>query len=258
MDCDRPLSLDGIWKGYSRGEQWTQVLANASLAVDAGAIVALTGSRLGGKTTLLKIAAGMERPDEGTVSLGAFALTDSRDGERSERLGREIVWIDRDGPRLNLEVSEFVGLPLALHGLGGRRARQEAARALGRVGAQKCIGRCWGELSNWQRVLVSLARAFAESPRVVIIDDLLDALGGSGTEEAAALLRSLIDASEPRCGALMSASDIDSAMFADQVWSITAKHSLKLMAGTRSEGRVIPFPGADSKTAGGPLGVGSS
>jgi ABC-type nitrate/sulfonate/bicarbonate transport system ATPase subunit len=92
-------------------------------------------------------------------------------------------------------------------------------------------------------VLVGLARAFAGSPRVVVIDDLLDALGGRATEEASDLLRSLVEESEPRCGVLMSASDMESAMFGDRVWSLTRKGTLKALSGQPSDDAdVIPFP----------------
>lgn len=252
------LRIEGIWKRHSRGAQWTEVLENVSLGVRPGEVVAVTGSRFEGKTTLLKIAAGMERPDKGAVWLGDLELTGLADGERSRLLGREVVWIDRDGPGLNVEVSKFVGFPVALHGRGRRRAKQEAGHALERVGARRCMGRRWGELSNWQRVLVGLARAFVGSPRVVIVDDLLDALGGRATEEVSDLLRSLMEACEPRCGVLMSVSDVESAMYADRVWSITAKRRLKLMAGRQTDGKVIPLPDRDGTRSGGSFGVGCS
>lgn len=140
-----PLTIDGVWKGYPRGAQWTEVLANVTLKVERGEVVAVTGARLEGKTTLLTIAAGMERPDKGNVSLCGHVSTDCRDGERSRMLGHEVVWLDRDGPGLNVEVSRFVGFPLALHGRGRRQAGREAARMLERVGARKCQGRCWGD-----------------------------------------------------------------------------------------------------------------
>ena len=123
--------------------------------------------------------------------VGWGELSGLRDRSRTRLLGHEIVWIDRDGPELEVEVSRFVGWPLALHGRGRREAERVAAQALERVGARECMGRRWGELSNWQRVLVGLARAFAGSPRVVVIDDLLDALGARATEEASDLLRAL-------------------------------------------------------------------
>jgi predicted ABC-type transport system involved in lysophospholipase L1 biosynthesis ATPase subunit len=237
------LGVEGVRKGYSRGGRWLGVLSGVSFGVGAGEVVAVVGLRLEGKTTLLKVAAGMERPDEGCVSLDGVSLSGLRDRSRTRLLGHEIVWIDREGPELGVEVSRFVGWPLALHGHGRREAERVAAQALERVGARECMGRRWGELSNWQRVLVGLARAFAGSPRVVVIDDLLDALGPRATQEASDLLRGLIEESEPRCGVLMSASDTESAMFADWVWSITRKGTLKALSVPPSDdAEVIPFP----------------
>jgi ABC-type multidrug transport system ATPase subunit len=237
------LSIEGVWKGFSRGGQWTRALENVSFEIRPGEVVAIVGGRLAGKTTLLRIAAGMERPDRGEVSLGSQGLAGLPDRSRTRLLGHQIVWVNRDGPGLELEVSRFVGWPLALHGRGRKQAEQIAAQMLERVGARECIGRRWGELSDGQRVLVGLARGFAGSPRVLIIDDLLDALGSRGTEAASDLLRALVEESKPRCGVLMSVSDMESAMFADQVFSLTRKGTLKLMsAAPAGPGEVIPFP----------------
>jgi hypothetical protein len=79
---------------------------------------------------------------------------------------------------------------------------------------------------------------------VVVIDDPLDALGEPATEKASDLLRSLVEASEPRCGVLMSVSDIESALFADRVLTITSKGSLKPLSGRLTDaGEVIPLRG---------------
>lgn len=250
------LVVEGVWKGFSRGGHWAAVLAGVSFEVAGGEVVAVVGSRLEGKTTLLRVAAGMERPDRGRVLLDGRVLGGLSDRSRTRLLGHEIVWVDREGPELGLEVSKFVGWPLVLHGGGRREADQLAARALERVGAGECMGRRWGDLSNWQRVLVGLARAFAGSPRVVVIDDLLDALGGRAAQEASDLLRSLVEA-ERGCGVLMSASDMESAVFADRVLSFTREGALKQMSGRAAgEGHVIPFPTQGQSR--GSRGVGSS
>jgi predicted ABC-type transport system involved in lysophospholipase L1 biosynthesis ATPase subunit len=248
------LSLQHVRKAYSRGDEQASVLADVSFAVGSGEIVAIVGGRLAGKTTLLRIAAGMEEPDEGSVSLGGRNLGELRERSRSRLLGREILWIDRDGPRRNMEVSKFVGWPLALHGRGRRHAERAAVRALERVGAGECVGRRWRELSDWQRVLVGLARAFAGSPRVVIVDNLLDALGSRDGEEASKLLDALIEESEPRCGVLLSVSDIPSAtaIAADREFSLTREGTLKQLSsgwsaddpddGGGGDADVIPLP----------------
>lgn len=237
------LSVEGVWKGFSCDGRWTGVLEDVSFHVGRGEIVAIGGGRLSGKTTLLKIAAGIERPDRGEVALGSQRLAGLREQAWARLLGHEIVWVDRAGPKTPVEISRFVGWPQALHGRGRKGSEQLAAQALDRVGAKDCIGRRWAELSNWQKVLVGLARGFAGTPRVVIIDDLLDALGGRDTEEASDLLRSLVEESEPRCGVLMSASEEETAIFADQEYSLTRKGRLKLLSGRPSGGAdVKPFP----------------
>jgi putative ABC transport system ATP-binding protein len=229
------LTVDGVCKRFSRGDQWMDVLTDVSFEVGRGEIVAVVGRRLEGKTTVLRVAAGMESPDKGTVSLGDQELT-------ARLLGREVVWVDRDGPALDAEVSVLVGGPLASQGCGRHEVQPMAAQMLERVGARECIGRRWGELLNWQRVLVGLARGFVGSPQLVVIDDLLDALDGRETEEASDLLRSLVEESEHRCGVLMSASDFESAIFADRVGSFARKGKLRLRGQPEGDARIIPFP----------------
>ncbi|MGA9313868.1 MAG: ATP-binding cassette domain-containing protein [Solirubrobacteraceae bacterium] len=230
------LSLEGMEKGYARGSEWVPVLSDVSLEVIRGEIVAVVGGRLEGKTTLLKIAAGMEQADHGTISLEGCALPDLVDRPR------EVRWIGRDGPGLEVQVSEFVGWPLARGGRGRRRAEAAARQMLERVGALECLDLHWSQLSNRQRVLVGLAQVFLGNPKVIVIDDLLDALGEPTTEEVSDLLRALVDQGEPRCGVLMSVSDLESAMFADRVLAITGKRSLKLLSGRLTdEGEVIPL-----------------
>jgi ABC-type nitrate/sulfonate/bicarbonate transport system ATPase subunit len=231
------LSVERVTKGYSRGGEWVPVLADVSLEILPGEIVAVIGGRLDGKTTLLKIVAGMECPDRGSVLLGEQALSKLVDRPR------EVRWVDREGPGLEVVVSEFVGWPLALNGRGRLRAERAARRMLERVGVPECAGRRWGELSNWQRVLVGLARGFIGTPKVTVIDDLLDALGEPASEGASDLLRSLVEESELRCGVLMSVSDVESAMFADRVLSITGKGSLRPISGRlTNEGEVVQMP----------------
>jgi putative ABC transport system ATP-binding protein len=240
---DELLALRGVAKGYRRGGRWLRVLSDVSLQVDSGEIVAVAGSRGEGKTTLLKIAAGLELPDAGEVHLGNVDLVRSSDEERSRHLGNEISWVHRDGTGLRFEVLDYVGLPLAI----GRRRRRRAVAALAmqaleRVGAADCAHQRWEELSNWERVLVAFARGAIGKPRLMVVDDVVDGLGMRRTREAGELLSSLVR--ELGCGVLMSVSDLEAALMADRVWSFE-RGGLKLMSDqTRTQADIIDFPGS--------------
>lgn len=237
------LALRGVTKGYRRGGRWLRVLSDISLQVDSGEIVAVAGSRGEGKTTLLKVAAGLELPDAGEVHLGNVDLVRSSDEERSRHLGNEISWVHRDGTGLRFEVLDYVGLPLAI----GRRRRRRAVEALAmqaleRVGATDCAHQRWEELSNWERVLVAFARGAIGEPRLMVVDDVVDGLGMRRTREAGELLSSLVR--ELGCGVLMSVSDLEAALVADRVWSFE-RGGLKLMSDqTRTQADIIDFPGS--------------
>ncbi len=237
------LALRGVAKGYRRGGRWLRVLSDVSLDVDSGEIVAVAGSRGEGKTTLLKIAAGLEVPDAGEVLLGNVDLARCSDGERSRHLGGEISWVHRDGTGLRFEALDYVGLPLAI----GRRRRRRAVEALAmqaleRVGAADCAHQRWEELSNWERVLVAFARGMIGEPRLMVVDDVVDGLGMRRTREAGEMLGSLVR--ELGCGVLMSVSDLEAALVADRVWSFE-RGGLKLMSDqTRTQADIIDFPGS--------------
>ncbi len=236
------LSLRGVGKGYRRGGRWLRVLVDVSLEVDSGELVAVVGSRGEGKTSLLKIAAGLELPDAGEVCLGKVDLARCSDEERSRQLGAEIAWVHREGTGVKFEVVDYVGLPLAMgRGRGRRGAEGLAMEALERVGAADCAHQRWEELSNWERVLVGFARGVVGKPRLMVVDDMIDGLGMRKTREAGELLRSLMG--ELGCGVLMSASDLEVALAADRVWSFE-RGRLKLLSDqTRTHADVIDFPG---------------
>jgi ABC-type lipoprotein export system ATPase subunit len=236
------LALRSVGKGYRRGGRWLRVLVDVSLEVGAGELVAVVGARGEGKTTLLKIAAGLELPDAGEVCLGSLDLACCSDVQRSRQLGIEIAWVHREGTGVKFEVLDYVGLPLAMgRGRGRRGAEGRAMEALERVGAADCAHQRWEELSNWERVLVGFARGAVGEPRLMVVDNVIEGLGMRRTREAGELLRSLIG--ELGCGVLMSASDLEVALVADRVWSIERGRMKLLSDQTRTHADIIDFPG---------------
>jgi len=156
--------------------------------------------------------------------------------------GRAIRWVRRAGTGVSLDVLDYVGLPLAV-GRGWRSGEPErlALAALERVGAADCAGLCWDDLSNWERVLVAFARGIVGSPRLLLVDDVMDGLGMRRTRQAGELLCSLV--AELECGVLMSASDLEATLFADRVLYFERGGLVAMSAEGSFEADVIDFPG---------------
>jgi D-methionine transport system ATP-binding protein len=247
------LQVQRVSKGYLRGS-FVEVLRDVSLEVPSGEVVGVIGRRLGGKSTLLQIAAGLEEPDEGTVTLAGRPVrvqsrrsfrewwAARRAGSTDPVLGHDMVLVTRDGPHQELEVGKYVGGPLAVRGSHRREVQRIAGAALERVGASDCVGRCWGDLSNYQRALVGLARAFAGSPQLVIFDDLLDAHDPRDTETLSDILHTLLEESHGGCGVLLSAGYYETAVvLAHRVCSINQHHELEHASGPRPDAPSAPI-----------------
>ncbi|MDP4026468.1 ABC transporter ATP-binding protein [Methylobacterium sp. NEAU 140] len=157
------LTVDALSKTYADG---TQALSGIGLSVAPGEIVALIGGSGCGKTTLLRLIAGLDRASAGRVQV---------DGE-TIREPHPSVGVVFQEPRLLpwLTVADNVGFGLADVGRAERRAR--VVRALERIGLSE-YGRRWPrELSGGQQQRVAIARAFVPQPRVLLLDEPFSAL----------------------------------------------------------------------------------
>src|SRR5215212_7555832 len=157
------LRLEHLSKTYADGNR---ALADVTLGVDEAEIVALVGGSGCGKTTLLRLIAGLDRASAGAISL---------DGERISE-PHPAVGIVFQEPRLLpwLSVAHNVGFGLAERPSAERRAR--VAHALEKVGLAGYAGRWPRELSGGQQQRVAIARAFVAEPKVLLLDEPFSAL----------------------------------------------------------------------------------
>ena len=233
------LSLSGVCKSYWRGSQEVAVLADVSLEVHAGEIVAIWGQRAAGKTTLATVAAGLETPDRGSVIFDGIDLSRAPHGG-AELRHQQIGWMQRIGPQskeLRL-VIDYVALPLlARH--SPRVARRHASAMLKHLGVADCAGEGCEALTDGERTLVAVAHALVRDPRLLIADDPTANLNVLQREEVTALLRRA--ANEHGLGVLMTVPDMPQMAYADRVGSLSEGHLT--LSGPRDRGNVIDFPG---------------
>jgi ABC-type cobalamin/Fe3+-siderophores transport system ATPase subunit len=234
------LSLRGVRLRYGRGVRHVvRVLEGVSLTVWAGEVVCVLAQRAEGKTTLLRVAAAMQRPSGGRVLFGGVDVWAMADERRAELLAGEIGWVARAAPELDVPVLEHVAMP-ALDGDGQRRARARAGRALQRVGAAECADCVWGDLGDRDRALVALARGIVREPRLLAVDDLTVALGLREADEVLRLLHSLAD--DGGLGVLASVSDARETRWSDRIATLSGGELLTPSVPRRAGGNVVAFP----------------
>lgn len=249
------LVLRGVWLSYPRGRRHVvRVLRDVSLEVHPGEVVAVLAQRAQGKTSLLRVAAGMERPDRGTVSFAGEDMWRSQ-GVRGRRVLRRrhrirplsvpIVLIRPVAPEVDVPVGEGIALPLT--GAHGRRpARELAERALREMGAGECTQRRWDDLSDGERARVAIAQGISRDPKVLLVDDLTATLGLGDTEEIAMLLHSL--AAERGLGVLMGVGDARATRWSDRLATLAGgalmlEPSSHAQTPAREYPNVVEFPG---------------
>jgi predicted ABC-type transport system involved in lysophospholipase L1 biosynthesis ATPase subunit len=235
------LSLRGVCLSFPRGRRHVvRVLADASLEVDTGEVVAVLAQRAQGKTSLLRIAAGIERPDRGEVYFEGEDLWGFSERRRSRLLGGQIGWVGPAVPDLDMPMLTNVALPL-FTAYGKREAYERAKTALARVGAQECAKQFWGSLADWERALVAVAQGIAREPKLLLVDDLTISLGLGEADDVTRLLDTL--AKELGFAVLMSVSDASATGWSGRIATLGGGELLESPRPPEELGNIIDFPG---------------
>lgn len=166
-------------------------IENVSLEVDRGEVVSLMGPNGAGKSTVLRLVLGLDRPDEGTVTLAPDMVI----GFMPQRIG-----ID---PLFPLSVERFIRLRPGV-------SRAEARDAALKVGVTGLLNALMGTLSGGQLQRVLLARAIVRKPDLLVLDEPVQGVDVTGQVELYELIGRL--RREYDCGVLMVSHDLHLVM----------------------------------------------
>ena len=201
---------------FGRGETATLAVAQTDCEIHAGDRIALVGPSGSGKSTLLHLIAGLDQPTHGSVQWPAI-------GTREElRPGRVAVVFQ--GPTLipSLSILENAALPLILDGSTDADARAAAARALSTLGLDELAEKLPEEISGGQAQRVSIARALAGRPQLILADEPTGQLdAGNGALVVDVLLRAADDA---QAGLLLTTHDPAVAARMATRWEMHSGH----------------------------------
>lgn len=162
------LSLQGVSKAYANG---TVALRNASFTVSQGEFVALVGSSGCGKSTVLRIVAGL-----GPISAGEVRVA-GLPPERARHERGDMAFVFQDATLLPWRtVLGNVELPLQMRGVAAPRRRAQAMEALATVGLADVAREYPRQLSGGMKMRVSIARALVAKPSLMLMDEPFSSL----------------------------------------------------------------------------------
>jgi putative ABC transport system ATP-binding protein len=186
------VRLEQVMKHYRRGSETVEVLQQLDVEIAAGEFIAIMGPSGSGKTTLLNLIGGLDRPDEGTVTVAGQRVDTMTDREltrwRSGHVGF-VFQLYNLMPKLTAEAN--VELPLMLTRLGARQRAGHVATALTVVGLSDRAKHRPTELSGGQQQRVAIARAVVADPTLLVCDEPTGDLDRRTAVEILELLQSL-------------------------------------------------------------------
>jgi putative ABC transport system ATP-binding protein len=215
------LSVRNLSKSFS-GPRAKTVLKDISFELEAGDYVAVMGESGIGKSTLLNLIAGLDRPDSGQVLLDGVDLGALSDDDATRLRRRHMGFVFQAFHILPyLTVAQNVALPLALNGVGSKAMLARVASLLDAVKLGDRGESLPRELSGGEMQRVAIARALVHKPRLVFADEPTGNLDPDTATEVLALLRECVKG-EGAAGILVTHSQA-AAKTADRTYVLTQK-----------------------------------
>ena len=186
------LKMHGVRKTFEAENAPVRALRGVGLTVAAGEFVAVMGPSGCGKSTLLNLVAGLDVPDEGTITVAGQEVTGQSEDDLA-RLRRKHIGIVFQFFNLleGMTVLENVALPGIIAGRKRRMAETRARDLLDLLGIGDKAAAVPGVLSGGQRQRLAIARALANEPTLLLADEPTGALDSEGGTEVIELLRRL-------------------------------------------------------------------
>lgn len=190
------IRLTNVRKEYVVGESHIHALDGVSLSVSPGEFVCISGRSGSGKSTMLNMLAGLEKPTSGEIVILDKHIENMSESARI-RFRRQYIGFVFQSYNLMPQYTavENVELPLMLRGIGKRERRKQALAVMEQVGIVSHAEHKPSELSGGQQQRVGIARALITKPPIVFADELTGNLDTKTSAEIMDLLTGLFRSS---------------------------------------------------------------
>ncbi len=186
------VRCQGLCRTYQQGSVPVHALQSVDLEIAKGEFTSLSGPSGSGKSTLLNIIGGLDKFDQGRVSVGDVELGGLRESQLSALRLAKIGFVFQAYNLIPvLSALENVAFILQLQGVGKREQRVRAEQMLADLGLADMLHRRPGELSGGQQQRVAIARAMVTNPVLLLADEPTANLDSQTTAELLSLMRDL-------------------------------------------------------------------
>ena len=184
--------LTNVTKDYVKGRETVHALRGVEVEIADGEWLAVQGPTGHGKSTLLQILGGLDRPSSGSVDFDGRDLARLRETEMTKMRARSVGFVFQTFNLIpTLSAQENVETALVPLGVSGASRRSRAAEALSQVGLGDRLRHLPGELSGGQQQRVAIARALVKEPKVLLADEPTGNLDEDTRDEIIGLLEKL-------------------------------------------------------------------
>ncbi|HIJ81835.1 MAG TPA: ABC transporter ATP-binding protein [Desulfuromonadales bacterium] len=179
-------------KSYTIGEITTTALKDVSLEIRQGSFTCIVGPSGHGKSTLMHLIGGLDRPSTGKVYIGEYEISRMANNELADLRGKRVGFVFQFFNLLQgLTARENIEIAMMLAGISESKQRVRAEELLAVVGLTEKAGSKPGQLSGGQQQRVAIARALANDPDILLMDEPTGNLDSVAEAEVLDLLQEL-------------------------------------------------------------------
>jgi len=192
MSAPPLVRVRGLARTYAVGDVRVAALEDVSLDIGEGRFVAVTGASGSGKSTLLNLLGGLDTPTAGAIEVGGVPVS-GMDREALARYRRTVAGMIFQSFNLvpARTALENVELPLVFAGVERAERRRRAAALLEQVGLARRGGHRPAELSGGEQQRVAVARALANGPEVLFLDEVMAGLNTDETRQMISMVKAI-------------------------------------------------------------------
>ncbi len=229
------IQAKNLYKIYSVGESKVRALNGVNLTIYKGEFCSIVGTSGSGKSTMLNMLAGLEKPTKGEVIIGGEHLEKMNENQLVRFRREHVGFIFQSFNLLGtLDARENVALPLTFRGMPKKERLAKADAMLNLVGLPKHKDHRPNEMSGGQQQRVGVARALVVDPEIIFADEPTGNLDSNTSAEVMGLMKKIVR--EQNQTLVMVTHDNHLAGFADRIFHIIDGKIVKIEDNTGKRG----------------------